>query len=62
MEKRIETKHCDRCGQTMDVLVSDNQMITYDVVEVTADGRATLDLCPVCKHKLYRWIYRLDGK
>lgn len=62
MEKRITTKHCDRCGQAIDALVSDNQMITYDVVEVTADGRATLDLCPVCKQELYRWIYRLDGK
>lgn len=60
--KKIAEQPCDRCGHMVDLLVSDNQMITYDIVEVTADGRATLTLCPDCKNKLYRWIYRLDGK
>jgi hypothetical protein len=62
MEKRITIKQCDRCGKEIDPLISDNQTVTYDVVEVTVYGRETLDLCPDCKNKLYHWIWKVEDK
>lgn len=62
MEEKIITKQCDRCGQAIDPLVSDNQTVTYDIVEVTVYGRETLDLCPDCKKKLYRWVWQEEDK
>ena len=61
-EYKNKTMKCDRCSHIIDGLVSDNQRIEYQIVEVTADGRATLDLCPDCKNKLYRWIWKLEDK
>jgi hypothetical protein len=55
-------KQCDRCGKEIDPLISDNQTVTYDVVEVTVYGRETLDLCPDCKNKLYHWIWKVEDK
>lgn len=50
------TKTCDRCGEKIDPLISDNQHIDYSIIEVTCDGRTTLDLCPACKNSFYKWL------
>ncbi len=55
---KIKILKCDRCGEEIDPLISDNQLVDYDVVEVTAySTRTSLDLCPKCKAELYHWIW-----